>query len=163
MPEIRLQRSLRVPPVPAFASLKEVLAEIAAQEGAWRGFALHVSLGDLRLPDVGYVAVPIALETGETHAETRSIDMEFTAASHAASFPRFKGAAGIDTTGPSESILWLGGDYGVPLHVFGELFDRTIASGIAERTLDNLIDDLAVAIVANVEKREADYARYRMH
>lgn len=160
---IRLQRPLKVPPVPAFAALKETLFGIAGQEGAWSGFALHVALGDVHLPDVGYVAIPIALTVGETHADTRSIDLQFTSANNAASFPRFTGAAGIDTTGPTGSILWLAGDYDVPLHVVGRLFDKTLASGVAERALGNLADDWAVALIANVEKREAEYARYRLH
>jgi hypothetical protein len=160
---IRLQRPLKVPPVPAFTALKEILSGIESQDGAWSGFALHVALGDLHLPDVGYVAVPVALMTGETHADARSIDLQFTSANNAASFPRFTGVAGIDTTGPTGSILWLAGDYDVPLHVVGRLFDKTLASGVAERALENLIEDLAVALVANVEKREAQYARYRLY
>jgi hypothetical protein len=163
VPEIRLQRILKVPPVPAFSALRAIVAGIAAQEGAWRGFALHVSLADMHLPDVGYVAVPIALVAGKTHAETRSIDEEFNAAAHAESFPRFSGAAGIDATGPTGSILWLAGDYDVPLQIVGKLFDLTIASGVAQRVLENLADDLGVAVVASVEKREADYVRYRLH
>ena len=119
-------------------------------------------IGDVHLPDVGYVAIPIALTVGETHADTRSIDLQFTSANNAASFPRFTGAAGIDTTGPTGSILWLAGDYDVPLHVAGRLFDKTLASGVAERALGNLADDWAVALIANVEKREAEYVRYRM-
>ncbi len=163
MSEIRLERPLKVPPVPAFIALQEILSAIAAQDRAWSGFALHVSLGDLHLPDVGYVAIPVALSTGGTHAETRAIDLQFTSANNAASFPRFNGAAGIDTIGPAGSILWLAGDYDVPLNLVGRLFDKTVASGIAQRALENLIDDLAVALVANVEKREADYVRYRLY
>lgn len=144
-------------------ALKEILAGIAAQQGAWSGFALHVSLGDVHLPDVGYVAIPVALTTGETHPETRSVDLQFTSAGNAASFPRFNGSTGIDTTGPTGSILWLAGDYDVPLNLVGKLFDKTLASGIAERALENLVDDLAVALVASVEKREAEYVRYRLY
>jgi hypothetical protein len=163
VPDIRLQRPIKLPPVPAFTALKEVLSLIAAQDGAWRDFALHVSLGDLHLPDVGYVAIPIALETGETHVETRSIEVRFSSVNHPESFPRFNGNAGIDTTGPSATILWVGGDYDVPLNVVGKIFDRTVAAGVAERALENFIDDLAVAVVASVEKRESEYARYRMY
>jgi hypothetical protein len=161
--EIRLERPLKVPPVPAYSALQEILAAIGAQEAAWRGFALHVSLGDLHLPDVGYVAVPVALTPGRPHAETRSIDFELSAASNPAAFPRFRGAAGIDATGPTGSALWLGGAYNVPMQLFGRLFDKTLASGLAQRALENLIDDLAESVVANVEKREAEYARYHMY
>lgn len=161
--EIRLQRPLKLPPVPAFTALKEILSCIAGQEGAWRDFTLHVSLGDLHLPDVGYVAVPIALEVGTTDVEQRSVDVRFHSISHAESFPRFSGAAGIDATGPTGSILWVAGDYDVPLNLVGKIFDRTVASGVAERALENFIDDLTVAVVANVDKREAEYARYRLY
>lgn len=149
--------------MPAFTALKEILSGIASQDGAWSGFPLHVSLGDLHLPDVGYVAIPVTLTTGELHAETRSVDLQFTSASNAASFPHFSGTAGIDTTGPTGSIFWLAGDYEVPLNIIGRLFDKTVASGVAQRALENLVDDLAVALVANVEKREAQYARYRLY
>ena len=161
--DIRLQRPLKVPPVPAYAALKEILSAIASEVGAWHGFALHVSLGDLHVPDLGYVSIPIALTVGESHAETHSVDVRFTSLSNAAAFPRFSGAAGIDTTGPTGSILWIDGDYDVPLSVVGKLLDKTIASGVAQRALENLIDDLAVAVVANVEKREAEYVRYRLY
>jgi len=161
--EIRLQRPLKLPPVPAFTALKEILSCIAGHDGGWRDFTLHVSLGDLHLPDVGYVAVPIALDAGKTDVEQRSVEVRFQSINHAESFPRFTGAAGIDATGPSGSILWIAGDYDVPLNLVGKLLDRTIASGVAERALENFIGDLTVAIVANVEKREAEYARYRLY
>lgn len=161
--DIRLQRQLKVPPVPAYTALREILSAIASQQGAWSGFALHVSLGDLHLPDLGYVAVPIALTTGEPHPEVNSVDLRFTSMSDAAAFPVFSGAAGLEATGPTGSILWIEGDYAVPLSVVGKLIDKTIASGVAERTLENFIDDLAAAVVANVEKREAEYVRYRLH
>lgn len=163
VPDIRLQRPLKVPPVPAFAALKEILTDISSEVGAWRGFALHVALGDLHLPDLGYVSVPIALTIGETHPETNSVDIRFTSMSIAAAFPVFAGAAGIDATGPTGSTLWISGDYAVPLQVLGKLLDKTLGAGVAQRTLENLIEDLAVAVVANVEKREAEYARYRLH
>lgn len=122
-----------------------------------------MSLGDLHLPDVGYVAVPITLRAGAAHGETRSIDVEIAAANGAGSFPRFSGSAGIEATGPTGSALWLGGEYDVPLQFLGRLFDKTLASGVARTTLENLVDDLAVAVVAGVEKREAEYARYHMY
>jgi len=160
--EIRLQRVLKVPQVPAFTALKEILSAIASEQGAWQGFALHVSLGDLHLPDLGYIAIPIALTIGESFAETHSLDVRFTSMSNASAFPVFAGSAGLDATGPTGSILWISGDYDVPLSVIGKLFDKTVASGVAEAALENLINDLAVAVVASVEKREAEYARYRL-
>jgi hypothetical protein len=161
--DVRLERSLKIPPVPAFASLCEILAAIAAHEGPWRGFTLHVALGDLRLPDVGYVAVPIDLTAGAADSTNHSLPIEFQAASHAGSFPRFTGTAGIDATGPTGATLWIDGSYDVPLQSLGKLFDATFAAGVARRALENLLGDLAAAVAANVEKREADYVRYHLY
>jgi hypothetical protein len=161
--EVRIARELKVPPVPAFASLSEIVAAIAAEERAWRDFTLHVSLGDMHLPDVGYIAIPIRLAAGKPQVETHSIEITFSAFSGAASFPQFHGQTGIDATGPTGSALWLAGSYDVPLQLFGKLIDRTVAAGLARRTLENLAADLAAGVTANVERREAEYARYRLY
>ncbi len=50
MPEVRLQRPLRVPADPAAEALAELLKAIADQQGMWRGFALHVGLGSCTCP-----------------------------------------------------------------------------------------------------------------
>ncbi|MBV8372249.1 MAG: hypothetical protein JOY69_03230 [Candidatus Eremiobacteraeota bacterium] len=162
MTDVRLQRNLTVPPVPAFNALGEILHGIATQDGHWRGFALHLALGDLHLSDFGYVAVPIALTLGKPHLEAHAVDVSFRAARNPASFPTFNGSMGIDAVGPSDAILWLGGGYDVPLHVFGKLIDVTLAAGGAQRTLENFVADIAAACEALVEKRESQYARYRM-
>lgn len=161
MSAVRLQHHLPIPPVPAFRALGEILQAIAAQEGSWRGFALHLALGDLRLADFGYVAVPIHVTLGKTHSASQSIDLSFRAARHAHSFPTFVGTMGVDAMGPSGAILWLGGGYDVPLHLFGKLLDASLAAGAAGKTLENFLADMAVACVALVEKREAEYVRYR--
>jgi hypothetical protein len=160
--DVRLQRNLKVPPVPAFQALGEVLHGIAAQHGHWRGFALHLSLGDLHLADFGYVAVPIDVTLGRSNAEEHTVDLTFRAARNPGSFPTFTGAIGIDTTGPGDSILWLGGGYDVPLSIFGKLLDASLAAGAASRTLENFVEDIAAACTALVEKREAEYIRYRL-
>ena len=162
MSDVRLQRNLRIPPVSAYRALNEILPAIAAQERNWQGFALHISLGDLRLPDFGYVSVPIALTLGQAHADRQAIDLQFRASNHAGSFPTFTGTMGIDTMGPSGSILWLGGGYDVPLNLFGKLVDASIAGGAAAKTLENFLDDIAAACTALAEKREAEYVRYRL-
>ena len=163
MSEIRLQRELKVPPIEAFLALGEILSEIAAQRGAWRGFALHVGLGELHLSDVGYVAIPVSLTVGKPRSDAHAIDVSFRAVKHPESFPTFTGSVGIEATGPTGANLWLGGGYDVPLQLFGRFFDATIASGVARRTLENLIDDLAQAVVANVDKREYEYVRYQLY
>ena len=163
MAEVRVSRNLKVPPGPALTALAEVLGGVSAREGPWEGFALHVRLGDMHLPDVGYLAVPIRLTAGARDAQTNALPVEFEALEHPSSFPRFSGSIGIDATGPSGAILFVAGDYDVPMQLFGTLIDRTIASGVAARTLENLADDLAAAVHAAVDKREAEYARYRLY
>ena len=81
MPDVRLERTLRVPADPATEALSDLLKAIAGQEGPWRGFALHIALGDLRLPDVGYVAVPIRLSVERDPEERRAFGISFNAAS----------------------------------------------------------------------------------
>lgn len=162
MSDVRLQRNLKIPAVQAYQALRDVLRAIEAQEGSWRGFALHVSLGDLHLADFGYVAVPVRVVVGREHDGAQAADLTFHAANQSASFPTFNGSIGVDPMGTSGSILWLGGGYDVPLHIFGRFLDATLAAGVAKRTLENFIDDLAAASTALVEKREAEYVRYRM-
>ena len=163
MPDIRIQRNLKIPPVPAIGALEEILSSIQEQRGGWRDFAVHASLADLRLPDVGYVAIPIRLEAGKRGAETNAFPVTFEAAKHPESFPRFSGSVGIDAIGPSDSTLFIGGGYDVPMNLLGKLLDVTLASGVAGQTLENLADDLAAAVHAIVERREAEYARYRLY
>ena len=160
--DVRLQRNLKIPAVPTYQALREILRAIEAQEGNWRGFALHVSLGDLHLADIGYVAVPVRLKVGKQHEDAQAVDITFNAANQSGSFPTFNGSMGVDGMGTSGSILWLGGGYDVPLRFLGKFFDATVAAGVARRTLENFVDDVAAACAALVEKREADYVRYRM-
>ncbi|MGA8535459.1 MAG: hypothetical protein WB615_15225 [Candidatus Tumulicola sp.] len=162
MSDVRLQRNLKIPPVPAFDALEEILRGIAGQKGSWQGFALHVSLGDLHLADLGYVAIPIHLTLGERHSDDHAVEVTFRAAHSASAFPTFHGSMGVDAMGTSGAILWLGGAYDVPLKLFGKLLDASLGAGVASRTLENFIDDVAAACVALIEKREADYVRYRL-
>ena len=165
MPEVadvRLQRNLKVPPVPAFGALTEILHGIAGQSGNWRGFALHLALGDLRLADFGYIAVPIDVTVGPPRDDAHAIDLTFRASNHPSAFPTFKGSMGVDAMGPSGAILWLGGGYDVPLNLFGRFLDASLTAGAAQKTLENFLDDIAAACAALVDKREAEYVRYRM-
>jgi hypothetical protein len=162
MSNVRLERNLKVPAVPAYEALRAILRAIEAQEGNWRGFALHVSLGDLHLADFGYVAVPVRIAVGREHEDARAVDLTFNAVNQPSSFPTFNGSIGMDAMGTSGAILWLGGGYDVPLLTFGKLIDATLASGVAKRSLENFIDDVAAACTALVERREAEYVRYRM-
>jgi hypothetical protein len=163
MPDVRLERTLKVPADSAADALGEILKAIAEQQGMWRGFALHVSLGDLRLPDVGYIAVPIQLSVAQAPWENRTFDISFRAASLPASFPGFEGKMGVRERSLGESTLFLRGVYELPMHFFGKLLDAALTPHVADRSLENFIDEIATACEARVNQREAEFARYRFY
>jgi hypothetical protein len=162
VPEVRLERALRVPADPAAEALGGVLKAIADQDGMWRGFALHIALGDFRLPDVGYVAVPIRLTVEKNANEARKFDIEFTSANLPAAFPAFQGTMGSTPSASlGECTLYLNGKYELPMHFLGKLLDATLTPRVAEKSLENFIDEIGAAVVARVNQREAEFARYR--
>ena len=163
MPDVRLERTLRVPEDPAATALGELLQAIANQEGPWRGFALHISLGDLHLPDVGYVAVPIDLKVTKHSSIARFFEISFSSANLPTAFPTFKGSIGVEPAGLGESRLLLLGGYDLPIKIFGNLLDRALAPGVAARSLDNFIEEIGAAVEARVNQREAEFARYRFY
>jgi len=163
LPEIRLQRTLRVPTEPAHRALGELLAAIAEQQGPWRGFALHVDLGDLHLPDFGYVAIPIQLTVSGDPAKKQAFDITFRATSHPAAFPRFTGTIALEPHALGESQLCLTGTYDVPLQMVGRLLDVALTPTVARKSLDNFIEEIGAACAARVDEREADFARYRFY
>lgn len=163
MPEIELERELRVPTGPASQALEDVLRGIAEQQGAWRGFALHVGLADLHFPDVGYVAIPVALSAHKHATQPDWFEVSFSAVHSPAAFPTFKGAICAKADGASQSILYLNGTYDVPLNLVGRLLDATLVAGVATRTLENFIDDIAAACTARVDQREEEFVRYRFY
>ncbi|MBV8488925.1 MAG: hypothetical protein JO199_00245 [Candidatus Eremiobacteraeota bacterium] len=162
MSDVRLESRLDAPPALALAALGDILRDIAAQRGGWEGFALHVGLGEAGLPDVGYIAIPIALEVDAPKPGIDQFAIRFRAARHPESFPVFEGHFGIDPTGPSSSTFWVAGTYEVPLAGAGRFVDATLLRGVAHKALANLLDDVASAARAAIDKREAEYARYRM-
>lgn len=163
MPEVRLERTLRVPADSAAEALGEMLSAIANQEGPWRGFALHISLGDLHLPDVGYVAVPIQLTVAKRPEHPHTFDITFRSANLPAAFPTFSGSFRVEPSGLGESKLLLTGGYDLPMQIFGNLLDRALAPGVAARSLENFIDEIAAALTARVDAREAEFARYHFY
>ena len=163
MPDVRIERSLKVPADPAAEALGETLQAIARQEGMWRGFALHVGLGDLHLPDVGYVAVPIDLTVEKNSREERTFDIAFTSASLPGAFPGFKGKVGAEPGSLGECTLVLRGTYELPMQFLGRLLDATLTPRVAERSLENFADELGAASEARVNQREAEFARYRFY
>jgi len=163
MPKVNLQKPLAVPAVPARAAASEILHKIAAGDHKSAGFAPHVSLGTVGLPDVGYIVIPIRLAiSGEELEPRHQIRFTMRARHGPEGFPVFDGALGVDSSGPSSSEVWLGGTYEVPMHAFGAFFDKLVARNVAEKSLDNLLGDLAEAIAARVERREISLARDRL-
>jgi hypothetical protein len=163
VPEVRLARALRVPADSAAQALGELLVAIAHQEGPWRGFALHVGLGDLHLPDVGYVAVPIDLQVEKDAHDAHTFRLAFVSANLPGAFPGFKGTMGVEPGGLGACTLHLRGSYDPPMQLFGKLLDAALTPGVAERSLENFIDEIAAACEARVNQREAEFVRYRFY
>ncbi len=163
MPSIELQRALSVPAVPAQSAAAAIMHEIEQGIGEWADFSLYLNFGSLGLPDVGYAAIPVAVSDVSEVAEPRKeIRFKLRARRSPEVFPTFTGALGVDATGPSSSQIWLAGEYSLPLSKFGLLLDETFARGKAEKSLSNMVTELADAIVARVQNRELANARYRL-
>jgi hypothetical protein len=163
VPEVRLERTLRVPADLAYEALGKTLHAIADQEGPWRGFALHVSFGDLHLPDVGYIAVPIRLSVTKNADASRSFAVAFTASNVPAAFPGFKGTMGLDPGALGECTLYLRGIFELPMQLFGKVFDAALTPGVANRSLENFVDEMGAACEARVNQRETEFARYHFY
>jgi len=163
VPDIQLERMLRIPADPAAEALGNILQGIANQEGPWRGFALHITLGDLRLPDVGYVAVPIHLTVRKPADSPRFFDITFNSVNLSTAFPTFNGNIGTEPANLGESKLLLRGGYDLPMQIFGKFLDMALAPNLAARSLENFIDEIAAACTARVDAREAEFARYHFY
>lgn len=163
MPQVELQRPLNVPAVPARSAASYIVHAIENQRDDWSEFALYLNFGSLQLPDVGYIAIPVTLTGVKESLEPRH-EIHFTmgARRNPEAFPKFDGAIGIDASGPSNSQFWLAGNYEVPMHGFGGFIDQTFARGSAEKTLENMMNELADAVEARVQQRERSDARYRL-
>ncbi len=133
VPDVRLERTLRVPADPAAEALGELLKAIADQEGPWRGFALHIGFGDLRLPDVGYVAVPIRLTARQARATTRaSSTSRFTRRICPRRFPRFKRQSVSSPRASANRRSFCSGGYDLPMQIFGKFLDTALTPDVAE-------------------------------
>lgn len=163
MPKVDLEKPIPVPAVPAREAASAILHDIETGAREWAGFALHLNLGAIGLPDVGYIAIPIRLAISREENEPRhQIRFTINARRSPEAFPVFDGALGVDSEGPSSSQVWLGGNYELPLHGLGAFFEKNVARNGAEKTLENMLTDLAEAIAARAERRELAQARYRM-
>lgn len=163
MPQVELQRPLSVPAVPARSAASFIMHAIEERREDWSEFALYLDFATLGLPDVGYVAIPVAIDGVKEALEPRH-EIHFTIRSRRSpeAFPTFDGAIGIDANGPSNALMWLAGTYDAPMHGLGGLLDKTFAHGTAVKTLENMLGELAGAVEARVEQRERANARYRL-
>jgi hypothetical protein len=163
MAKVEMERPLSVPVVPARAAASDILREISMERGKWGDFALYVKLSALGLPDVGYVAIPVIVSDITESLEPRhEIHFKLSARRSKEAFPSFDGGIGIDGNGPSSSIMWLAGTYDVPMQGLGAVLDKMFARGVADQSLHNMLNELADAIQAKVEKRELADVRYRL-
>ncbi|HET9393484.1 MAG TPA: hypothetical protein VFO29_08230 [Candidatus Rubrimentiphilum sp.] len=163
MPKVNLQRALNVPAVPARVAASEILQKMAAGDRQSARLSPHLGLGDVGLPDVGYIVIPVRIAIASEELEPRhQIRFTMRAKRGPEGFPVFDGALGVDSSGPSSSEIWLGGTYEVPMRTLGAFFDKLIARNVAEKSLENLLSDLAEAIAARVEHREISLARDRL-
>jgi hypothetical protein len=163
MASVQMERPLNVPVVPARAAASEIFRDMSEGKGKWGDFALYVSFATLGLPDVGYIAIPASVEMLEERTEPRH-EIRFTlhARRKKEAFPTFEGAIGIDGNGPSSSTMWLAGTYTVPMQGLGAMLDQMLASGVAEKSLENMLEELAMSIEAKVQKHELADVRYRL-
>lgn len=163
MPRVNLQTTLSEPVVPARSAASGIILDVVEQRGEWAMFSLFVQLRTLGLPDVGHVAIPVVLyDVSETLEPRFEIRFKLRARRSPESFPTFDGALGVDASGPSSATLWLAGEYTLPAQKAGLVFDSIFGRGTAEKALRNMLNELAEAIVARVEKRELASARYRL-
>src|SRR5579884_3543111 len=117
MPQVKLERPLDIPVVPARDAASYIMHAIAEHRDDWSDFALYLNFGSIGLPDVGYVAIPVSISGVQESLEPRhEIRFEMRARRSPEAFPVFQGAIGLDPNGPSNASVWLGGAYELPLH-----------------------------------------------
>jgi hypothetical protein len=163
MPQVELQRPLSVPAVPARSAASHIIHAIADRRAEWGEFSLYLNFGSLGFPDVGYVAIPVTLNNVNEKLEPRhEISFTLRARRVPEAFPTFDGGIGIDANGPSNALLWVAGQYEVPMGNLGGIFNQLVARGSAAKALENMMNELAGAIEARVQQRERADARYRV-
>jgi hypothetical protein len=163
MPTLTLHHTMAVPSAPAREAAAEILGAIASKSGDWTSFALYVNLDVLGLPNVGFIAIPITIAGVEERTEPRhEIALTIAAERIPEAFPRFTGAMGVEPADASSSTLWLDGSYDVPLKHLGAFVNSIAGHTAAESALRNFVTDIAGAVTARVERKEAAQARYRL-
>lgn len=150
VPRVEHQCAVRISPKILQGALADVLDGIASQRDAWQGFALHLQLRDVGLPDVGYIAVPIRLQCARevTDAAQFQMALSIESAMNPGAFPVFSGHCGVSALSAHQSNIWLSGAYTVPLRSFGAFFDATLLHGAANSCLRNFLSDVAAVCEA---------------
>ncbi|HXO17276.1 MAG TPA: hypothetical protein VN909_03820, partial [Candidatus Dormibacteraeota bacterium] len=59
--------------------------------------------------------------------------------------------------------LYLQGGYELPMQFLGKLLDAALTPHVADRSLENFIEEIGAACEARVDQREADFARYHFY
>ncbi|MBV8067908.1 MAG: hypothetical protein JO113_08015, partial [Candidatus Eremiobacteraeota bacterium] len=108
-------------------------------------------------------AVPIDLKVEKDPQGVRAFHVSFVSANLPGAFPGFNGSMSVEPGGLGESTLSLRGSYDPPMRLFGKFLDAALTPGVAERSLENFIDEIASACEARVNQREAEFVRYRFY
>lgn len=165
MAHVKLERFVDLPGELLEEALEAILAEIAKREGPWRDFALYLNLRDVRLPDIGYIAIPVRVvcqpEVVEASAQ-RQLRLHIEATRESQAFPVFSGVCAASAIGPSRANVWLDGDYDVPLGILGAAINASLVAGAAKKTLENFLDGIVTACRARIDKQEKDLMRYQL-
>ncbi len=140
-----------------------MLDEISSGAGEWAEASLRLDLRDIGLPDLGHIAVPIRVDVEAVqHASPNEIHLSIAAKRNPDAFPVFHGAIGVDSSGAAASTLWLTGTYDEPSGELQTLIPPTIAQRASEKTIQNFLDDIAIAVERRAARHEKDEERYRM-
>jgi hypothetical protein len=111
--------------------------------------------GDALLADVGFgdevrVARQVAIEFGDpVHMPTKTVlPLRWNATGATGLFPSLDADLEIAPMGPERTQLSMSARYVPPLGALGRVIDRTILFRVAEATLKDFLDRVAVALMA---------------
>ena len=147
-------------------ALGELLQAIAGQDGPWRGFALHIGFGDLRLPDVGYVAVPIRLHGRKARRTTRELfDITFSSVEpprRVSDVQRTDRASSLAASASARSILR--GRVRAADADLRKVLDKALTPNVATNVRSKTSSTRSPRrCQARVDAREAEFARYHFY
>jgi len=152
MHDIAIDTTLPTPQAVVAPRLFTVLSGYAARND----FVLTLDLG---LAGAA-MSVPVTVEVGDSNARTATaVPIGLRASRHAGWFPRFRGEVRDEAVGPLESILRLAGTYETPLGPLGEVADRTVLGGAAERSLRTFLERLRADVLEEIARAELDVRR----